>query len=170
MRLQGIGYGDPRRGVLGYYDLARDAREEILKTTGEKRVMWQQRLEDLGVRVVNALAEMGDLAGAARHLESLQTKQNDSDSIHLSRLALLYLRLGDVTAARRCIEPTKDAKGLRPPNGKLRPLLSMSEGRYEDAISEWIESQDRSKDEALAQNLAVCLLYAGRLEEVCPIH
>lgn len=168
VRLQGIGYGDPRRGILGYYDLARDAREEIIKSSGEKRDMWQQRLEDLGVRAGNALVEMGDLAGAARHLENLRSKQSNSDRAQLGRLTLLYLRLGDVTAARRCIEIREDAKGARLPDETLRPLLSMAEGMYEEAISEWAELQDRFKNEAMAQNLAVCLLYAGRLAEVCP--
>lgn len=162
VRLQGIGYGDTKRGILGYYDLARDAREEIMRTTGEERRMWRERLEDLGVRVGNALVEMGDFAGAARHLESLRRKHAKNERFLNKRLAMLYLRLGDVTAARRYIEVETDE------NSALRPLLSMSEGRYEDAVQEWEALRKNSKSDMITQNLAVCLLYTGRVEEVEP--
>lgn len=160
MRLQGIGYGDSKRGVSGYYDLARDAREQITKTVGDERYMWKERLEDLGVRVGNALMEMGDFSGAARHFESLRRRDGRDDMLLDGRLALLYLRLGDIVGARRYIEAVKDG------NVMLRPLLSMAEGRYEEAIGEWRELGTGSNSELVTQNLAVCLVYTGRLEEV----
>lgn len=160
VRLQGIGYGDSKRGVWGYYDLARDAREQIAKTVGDERRMWKERLEDLGVRVGNALMEMGDFAGAARHFESLRRRGGSDDGLLDGRLALLYLRLGDVAGARRYVEAVKDG------NEMLRPLLSMAEGRYEDAIAEWRELREGLDSEIVTQNLAVCLVYTGRLEEV----
>lgn len=160
VRLQGIGYGDTRRGISGYYDLARDAREEIVRTTGEDRQMWRERLEDLGVRVGNALVEMGDFGGAARHLESLRTNEGINNEMLNGRLAMLYLRLGDVTAARRYIETGTGGSSA------LQPLLSMAEGRYEDAVSEWRALREDSKSEMITQNLAVCLLYTGHAEEV----
>ena len=160
VRLQGIGYGDTRRGISGYYDLARDAREEIVRTTGEERRIWRDRLEDLGVMVGNALVEMGDLGGAARHLESLRSKHSKSDEMLNGRLAMLHLRLGDVVAARRYVELGTDG------NAALQPLLSMAEGRYEDAVNEWKALRKDSKSEMVTQNLAVCLLYTGHVEEV----
>lgn len=167
VRLQGIGYGDSKRGVLGYYDLAREARDQIGKTAGKECELWQHRLDDLGVRVGNALVEIGDLTGAARHFEGLQSKQDNRDVACQMRLALLYLRLGDVAAARRCLETKGNGSAMEPANAALLPLLSMAEGRYQDAISEWTDLQDQWNDEIVAQNLAVCMLYAGRLGEVC---
>lgn len=155
---------------MGYYDLARDARERVKGSIGKEREMWQHRLSDLGIRVGNALMEIGDLVGAARHFETLRSKQSDSDKPHLGKLAMLYLRLGDVTAARKCIEIRENTLAARLRDRILRPLLTMAEGRYEDAISEWRELQTHLKDELVTQNLAVCLLYAGRLEEVCETH
>lgn len=160
MRLQGIGYGDSKRGVSGYYDLARDAREQITKTEGDERRIWKERLEDLGVRVGNGLIEMGDFTGAARHFESLRRRDGRDDVLLDGRLALLYLRLGDVAGARRYVESVKGG------NAVLKPLLSMAEGRYEDAITEWSELRQSSDSELVTQNLAVCLVYTGRLEEV----
>lgn len=164
VRLQGIGYHDPRRAIAGYYDLARDARENITKTSVENRIVWKERLGDLGLRVGNALVEMGDVSGAIRHLKSLCTdkKTTENNEVWISRLALLYMRLGALTAANSCIEATTCTNH----EPILQPLLSMAEGRYEDAISEWRNLLASSSSTMATQNLAVCLLYVGRIEEV----
>ena len=153
---------------MGYYDLAREARVEVAKSAGEARQMWKGRLEDLGVRVGNALVEMGDLEGAGRHLESLQLARScaDGDEIRRERIALLYLRIGDVAAAKRFVG--EDGSGSTV--GVLQPLLRMAEGRYEDAVEGWKAlraAPSASNPEMATQNLAVCLLYTGRLDEVC---
>ncbi|KAI9714071.1 MAG: hypothetical protein M1812_006518 [Candelaria pacifica] len=171
VRLQGIGLGDRRRGVMGYYDLARDARTQAFKVEGEQRKVWEERLMDLGLRVGNALVEMGDLDSAARHLESLRvgvTKEEDEKM--KARLALLYLRIGDVAAARRCLaEENENATEVMPAtSGVLKALCSMAEGRYEHAVTEWQslrEGSQEKNEEMIVQNLAVCLLYAGRMSE-----
>ena len=129
VRLQGVGYGDVRRGVGGYYDLAREARAGVKKAAdpGEKQ-MWKERLKELGLCVANALIEMGDAGAAVRHLESLRPR-NRKDEVLEGRLALLYISVGNVDAARQCLSDTS-ASGLR-------PLLSMADGRYADAAEEW---------------------------------
>ena len=171
VRLQGIGLGDRRRGVMGYYDLAREARTEAFKAQGEERKLWEERLSDLGLRVGNALVEMGDLDSAARHLESLRVgvPVEERDKVK-ARLALLYLRIGDVTAARNCFAVKDDASEVEPgANGVLEALCSMAEGRYEHAVTEWRKLRQGTlmkNDEMVAQNLAVCLLYTGRMSEV----
>jgi hypothetical protein len=68
VRLQALGFGDPRRAVMSYYELAREARAQL----GEAKARhdhsaseaWTERLADLGVRVAGALVEMDDLGGA----------------------------------------------------------------------------------------------------------
>lgn len=153
MRLQGVGYGDGRRGVGGYYDLAREARAEVKKATNpEERETWKERLKQMGLYVANALIEMGDAEAAARHLESLRPG-NGKDEILEGRLALLYLNFGNVDAARQCLSDT---------NPSVRPLLSMADSRYADAAEQWkaLPSSDLA-----TQNLAVCLFYAGRVDE-----
>ncbi|RAL63851.1 hypothetical protein DID88_003494 [Monilinia fructigena] len=81
VRLQGMGLGDARRGVMGYYDLARDARSTLTKLKKRKVAgeevdaeirLWEGRLADLGIRVASALIEMEDLVGAGMHLKSLK--------------------------------------------------------------------------------------------------
>jgi trafficking protein particle complex subunit 12 len=168
VRLQGIGYGDPRRAISGYYDLARDARGEIRKASGEEYHMWKERLEDLGLRVGNALIEMGDLPGAIRHSKSLRV--NENHKVLMGRLAMLYIQLGDLAAAKRCIEVAEGANSGGIPCAALQPLLSMAEGRYEDAVNEWKVTLAHSNRILATHNLAVCLLYAGRMEEVCHLN
>lgn len=167
VRLQAIGYGEPRRAIPGYYDLARDAREEITKTSGEKRLFWKERLEDLGLRVGNALVEIGDLSGAIRHFKSLHMSNTAKNAEVLTgRLAMLYMRLGDLASAKNCIEAATGTDSGRILQAALQPLLSMAEGRYDDAINEWKDILANSESIMATQNLAVCLLYVGRIEEV----
>lgn len=167
VRLQSIGFGDPRRSIGGLYEIGLEARREIMKleTSAEDRAIWKTRLADLGIRCVNALVEMGDLDAARRSLENLGASASESEGTKL-RKALLFLRIGDLDAAERVLgdQNSKEA-------ALLRPLLSMSDGRYNDAVTEWRALQDdgqQANSALVAQNLAVCLLYAGKLDEVCP--
>ena len=151
VRLQGVGYGDGRRSVGGYYDLAGEARGEVKKAADPKeKQTWKERLKDLGLCVANALIEMNDTGAAVRHLESLRPR-NGKDEVLEGRLALLHLNLGNVDAARQCLLDTSALD--------LRPLLSMADGRYANAAEEWTPSSDLA-----TQNLAVCLVYTGKVD------
>lgn len=173
VRLQSIGFGDARRGIAGLYEIGLEARQEILRPgidDADKQV-WKERLADLGMRTVNALIEMGDLDAARRSLESLKGPGPESDTQKM-RKAFLNLRIGDITAARDALESTQSEEGI------LKPLLDMAEGRYEDAVAGWkslLEKSTSKEHEAmLSNNLAVCLLYTGKLNEVsllseCPL-
>jgi tetratricopeptide (TPR) repeat protein len=167
VRLQSIGFGDSRRSIGGLYELGMEARREVMKpgTDDATRNIWRERLADLGIRTVNALVEMGDLDAAERSLESLREPGPESDIAKL-RKALLFLRIGDVDAAERVFGDARDSKEA----ALLQPLLSMTDGRYNDAATEWRSLQEdstRTDGALIAQNLAVCLLYTGKLDEVC---
>lgn len=149
---------------MGYYDLAKDARLEITRTIGEERQTWKERLKDLGIRVGNALIETGDLAAAIRHFESLRGKDSGEDELLKNRIALLYLRLGDLSAARRYIPATPNSDSTSS-TALLPPLLSMAEARYDDAIREWRGLTHGANGDIATQNLAVCLLYTNHLDE-----
>lgn len=166
VRLQSIGFGDPRRSIGGLYEIGLEARREIMKreTEDKAREIWRERLADLGIRSVNALIEMDDLEAAKRSLETLQTSAPENGMMKL-RIALLFLRVGDVDAAAQVFGDSRESKE----GALLQPLLSMADGRYNDAVTEWRalqEDRQRTDDALVAQNLAVCLLYTGRLDEV----
>ena len=154
VRLLGVGHGDSRRSVGGYHDLAREARAELRKVaSSEEKQKWKERLKALALCVANALIEMGDAEAAVRHLKSLRPRTGN-DEILEGRLALLYINIGNVGAARQCLSDTSASD--------LRPLLSMADGRYADAVQQWKNSP--SSDLA-TQNLAVCLFYTGNVDE-----
>lgn len=108
------------------------------------------------------LIEMGDLDTARRSLDNLKGSNN---VVHNMRRALLFLKIGDLDAAKQITDEFSD-----PGAAMLKPLLKMTEGRYGDAVVEWralLESGPKRSDEVIvSQNLAVCLLYTGQLNEV----
>ncbi len=193
VRLQGIGFGDLRKGVMGYYDLVREARTGLTRLNSdgewnmehrvEERRMWQDRMQDLGIRVGGALVEMGDLEGAAVHLSTLATSlptasrlqeaaEDGADSRAAAfRLALLWLKIGDVDHARAIIKNASYQSGEE--EFVILALADMAEGKYQAASEVWrglTERVDRERkwtgEEMWRVNLGVCLLYCGRIGEV----
>lgn len=170
VRLQGVGFNDPRKIIMGYYDLARQARAEITKLKGKsgleeeiERKMWEERLSDLGIRVASALVEMEDLEGATHHLRKLSSSASPSSMQHLDlQRAILWLRIGNIEAARRCVSGDSDTANV------VAAISDMADGNYEEAVQAWQALCERYPENGMyRQNLAVCLLYAGRMDEVC---
>lgn len=172
VRLNGIGYGDPRKGVMGYYELAREARAELQKlaSTGENEMqrLWEERLKDLGARVGSALVEMGDLAGAAAHLQTLRGETLSQEVAF--RKALLWLKIGDVGQAKAVIASDAADKGEE--QYVIAALVKMADGEYREAADVWRGLLDRvDKDrkwdgeEMWKVNLGVSLLYSGQIGE-----
>ncbi|KAI0376270.1 hypothetical protein F5Y04DRAFT_214239 [Hypomontagnella monticulosa] len=174
VRLQAIGFGDPRRAVMSYYELAREARMQIAKAgkahEHSAAERWKARLVELGVKVGGALIEMDDLAGAAEHLATLEDngqkpfKLGGDGRLAMSR-ALLWLHLGDVEAARRCV---RDGKGGEAGEKIVDALADMADGEYASALEQWQTLKDEMEengvhDEMVGVNLAVCLLYTGNM-------
>lgn len=163
IRLQALGFGDWRRGIMAYYDLAREARLKIRRVP-EERYLWNSRLQDLGVRIASALIEMSDTEAGARFLESLPI--SDEPSIG-QRLALVYLSIGDTDQARRCLAGLEKSGHVH--DSSFMALCSMAEGDYAAASEQWVKFRDVEPKRASAlvtQNLAVCSIYTGKIQEV----
>ncbi|ROW16706.1 hypothetical protein VPNG_01534 [Cytospora leucostoma] len=161
VRLQALGFGDPRRAVMGYYELAREARSKIAGALAahdnSASEVWKERLVELGIKVAGALIEMDDLAGAKHHLAGLKNRADGKLSM---AKALLWLHLGDTTAARRCVQEGDSGERI------VAALCAIADGEYEAALGIWEELREElDGDEMVAVNLAVCLLYTGRMEE-----
>lgn len=161
VRLQALGFGDWRRAVMAYYDLAREARFESRRTKGAEQQQWVSRLHDVGVRVANALVDMGDLEGAARFLTSLPTAQSPRTR---QRLALVFLNAGDVPRARQQLA----LDGQEVQHHLVAALCDMVEGDYATALRdlEALQAQHSNLAPLIAQNTAACLVYMGRIQEV----
>jgi trafficking protein particle complex subunit 12 len=168
LRLQAIGFSDPRRGVSTLYDLGLECREHATLPfiTSEERDIWSARLSEIGIRVVNALIEMGDLDCAARTLATLKPSNPKNASTWKMRMILLYLKIGDLSGAEQLLQGSNvtDEK-----TRLLQPLFTFAEGQYEDAALAWERSLRSvvSDEEAalIKQNLAVAYLYSGQIEK-----
>ncbi|EEQ27869.1 hypothetical protein McanMca71_000361 [Microsporum canis] len=165
VRLQSIGFSDARRGISGLYELGLEARRHAIRPDVglEEKEMWKARLTDLGIRVVNALVEMGDLEAARRFLASMTPPAN-GDIRGLHQRALLHLRIGDIDSAKDLLSGMPSLS-----TSILDPLLKMAEGKFDDAVAGWndiLKTYSGTDDEVLIkQNLAVCLLYIGNLKQ-----
>ncbi|KAI0165990.1 hypothetical protein GGR57DRAFT_496270 [Xylariaceae sp. FL1272] len=108
---------------------------------------------------------MDDLEGAAAHLRSLLDDSTKTNS-HLNMCrALLWLHLGDIEAAKRGLRSHSEDTGENELNDRvLHALADMADGEYEAALEKWRLLQGEvDKDEMVSVNLAVCLLYTGKM-------
>ena len=172
LRLQAIGFSDARRGVSALYDLGLECREHIadLSATQEERRIWANRLEEIGIRVVNALIEMGDLDCARRTLMLLKPTNPGQGLRWKTDLILLNIRIGDLTVAKKLLTEHNDYQSV---NASLQPLLMLAEGHYEDAAEAWEHLLDNhpsvEESRLISQNLAVASLYSGHVEKTAEI-
>ena len=156
---------------MGYYELARECRESIIRATEEsEKMLWRRRLRDCGIRVANTLVEMGDLDGAGRHLGTLSKSGSETDSAEAREVlvmeTLVWLRVGDLASARRCLAHASQAASDALLDGTLAALVQLADSDYEAAASSFRALHDQFPEDAMVtQNLAVCLLYTGRIPD-----
>lgn len=166
LRLQSIGFSDPRRGVSTLYDTASECREHITSpaTTREQRKLWAARLQEVAVRVVNALIEIGDLDCAVRTLETMKPTRPEDAPTWEARMILLLVKLGDVTKAGQII---KDSNLRRTDRIALEALLAIARGQYQDAeaLLKPEPNIEPSLQALVKQNLAVAYLYNGEVQK-----
>jgi tetratricopeptide (TPR) repeat protein len=165
VRLAALGYGEWRKGIMGYYELARECRERILKAEEkDEEVLWRTRLRDCGIRVANVLVEMGDLESAGRHLGTL-SESSDSRELLLIEV-LVWLRVGDMRSARRCLSSATAIESDGLVDGTLDALVLLANSEYTAAAQAFQALHDKFPQDAMvAQNLAVCLLYTGHISQ-----
>ncbi|KAF1842107.1 uncharacterized protein K460DRAFT_370109 [Cucurbitaria berberidis CBS 394.84] len=171
VRLTALGYGEWRKGIMGYYELARECRESIIKSTfADDKNLWRRRLHECGIRVANVLVEMGDLEGAGRHLGTLSCSEETADTADARVILLMetfvWLRVGDIQAARRCLSRASHASADKLVDGTMDALIQLADSDYEAAASSFRALHESFPDDAMVmQNLAVCLLYTGRISD-----
>ena len=164
VRLQSITAADSgRRGVMSLYSLAGEVRSRMREADAvgneESKNLWSDRLSDIGLRVADTLVEMGELETATRHLDTLHGVDGDELAC---RKALLRLRVGDVGGAQASVDKMQD------PTRKisLEALLDIADGDISAAAEKWqSHSKGDNENVLFTSNLAVGLLYTGRLAE-----
>lgn len=171
VRLTALGYGEWRKGIMGYYELAKECRESIVRTTEEsEKTLWKKRLRDCGIRVANTLVEMGDLDGAGRHLGTLAKNDAEAELADARQVlimeTLVWLRVGDLASARQCLAQASETESEPLLDGALAALLQLADSDYDAAASSFRTLHEQFPEDAMvAQNLAVCLLYTGHISD-----
>jgi hypothetical protein len=118
----------------------------------------------VGIKIAGALIEMDDLSGAAYQLSTL--KDRGDGKVALSR-ALLWLHIGNADEARRVISRSESSAKVG--EKVVLALADMADGEFEAALDKWraINEDEEKGDEMVGMNMAVCLLYMGKMSEVC---
>ena len=166
LRLQSIGFSDPRRGVSALYDLGAECRDYLSSPSlsDESRHLWSQRMEEVNIRVINALIEMGDIDCARRTLDATRP-MTEGQTVWALRRVTLYLRMGLLEEARQLISSSRCTE---PERLILESLLAVAEDRLDSAIgllnSPGLEQQQNLLGLA-RQNLAVAYLYKGDIQK-----
>lgn len=162
VRLQSIGAADGgRRGIMALYALAGEVRANLRHAHENNDTAaiaaWSAQLQDLGLRVCDALVEMGELETATRHLDSLNGVTPDEMAY---RKALLRIRVGDITGAQKCAANLESDTRKK----EFDALLLISDGDYEGAVKSLQDMvEEYPSHELFAHNAAVSLLYTGHI-------
>lgn len=166
IRLQNIGFSDPRRGVTALYDLGLEAREQLASpyASAREREEWMKRLRSLSMHVVNALVELGDLDCAQKTLTQSKPRDHREEAQWVSRMVLMLVKLGQLEKAKSYIETLEvDDKN----RALLSSILATADGRVVDAAALLETATEEAADPELTalakQNLAVAYLYVGRI-------
>lgn len=163
VRLQSANAEDGgRRAIMSLYALTAEVRSHIrdARRSGNQQDVqtWSQRLRDLGLGVADTLVEMGELETASRHLDTLVDAGADDLAY---RRALLRLRVGDISGAKRNIDAIQHSPSQR---AALNALFEFTNGKASEAIASCQSHAGESTTDSLfASNMAVGLLYTGHI-------
>jgi trafficking protein particle complex subunit 12 len=167
LRLQSIGFSDPRRGVSSLYDLGAECREHLQSPglSNDERTLWTARLQEVGFRVINALIEMGDLDCARRAMNTTKPEGNNETSLWNVRKVILCLRMGLLKEAQRVVAGSVSSESEK---AILESLIAIADERFDEAAS--LLRQPEVEEHALLaglakQNLAVVYLYQGNIQQ-----
>ncbi len=143
---------------MALYVLAGEARAHLKQALTDEDVsghdLWSERLRDLGLRVADALVEMGELETAERHLDSLTGL--DLDDVTYQK-AMLRIQVGDISGAEHYLDKLESGNK----KATLEILLKIADGQ--EATSSWQDLKRHPDDGIMANNLAVSSLYAGNI-------
>ncbi|KAI1615327.1 hypothetical protein EDD36DRAFT_186117 [Exophiala viscosa] len=167
LRLQSIGFSDPRRGVTSLYDVAFECRRHLSasSTSSDERKAWSERLHEVSIRVVNALIEMGDFDCALRTLESMKQIGHVNQALWTTRMVLLLLKMGDLAHAHTLAGSSRLSAQEK---SAINSVIAIGEGDYDEtakALSDCEANVDPAVRALVRQNLAVANLYKGEVRK-----
>ncbi|KAG0062457.1 hypothetical protein BGZ89_010643 [Linnemannia elongata] len=180
-RLQGY-LGDTYEAIDQLYDLImRSKKFEAICQVNDDLLgikQWQDIAGQLHLMVLNYLVELKDYPAATKHARDL-SKKYPLDVNFQSGLGRLYLQLGDLVRAEEVfkeVETMVKSHRSEAEQAHFRLQLTMNQALLAVTQGQWLSAK-AAFEEVLAQepenlaatnNLAVCELYAGQLNEAIP--
>jgi len=145
-------------------------------TVKESLQCWQERECQVLYALVNCCMSAQDYESALRCLSMLMKVEKEEKRASLySAYGRVYLQLGSIDKADKYMKKASEHRNLNDPHDKVEHLIDsaavhIGQGDYGSAVSCY-EAADKlcqpgSKQERLVKNnLAVCLLYLGKLKD-----
>ncbi|KAF9129995.1 hypothetical protein BGX30_013685 [Mortierella sp. GBA39] len=174
--------GDTYEAIDQLYELImRSKKFEAICQVSDDLVgmkQWQDIAGQLHLMVLNYLVELKDYPAATKHARDLSRKY-PRDVNFQSGLGRLYLQLGDLVRAEEVfkeVETMVKSHRSEAEQAHFRLQLTMNQALLAVTQGQWMSAK-AAFEEVLAQepenlaatnNLAVCELYAGQLNEAIP--
>ncbi|KAL0861357.1 hypothetical protein ABMA27_008908 [Loxostege sticticalis] len=139
--------------------------------------LWTGRETRVLHSIVNCAISLKDYRLAGKILTNLQTQATTPGQKRAisSALCRLWLLAGHVRAARAQLDIAREARHHICPTPDVREyvdlgLIDISNGKYQDAYNNFVKAADQEPTNIMvANNIAVCLLYMGRLKEAIAV-
>lgn len=145
----------------------------VAKFNGEEKIdaihLWKARKSRTMISIVNCALSIKNYILATEVLEQLfdsnEWKKGQSETI-ISAIGRIYLCLGDVSAAEKKFPPkVENPKAENIKDLVDRGLISVSQNAFQEALSFFEKAAELDPSNImLLNNIAVCLLYTGKLE------
>lgn len=133
--------------------------------------IWRKREQRVLFSILNCVLSQKDYILAVSIVNILLEKCKESAPQLLSALGRIYLQLGDVKYAQDCFNKAATISCEKSQQYLVeecinKALLAIAHNNSEEAYKHYHQAYTLSPDNAmLANNMAVCLLYMGRLKE-----
>ncbi|XP_068624939.1 trafficking protein particle complex subunit 12 [Battus philenor] len=139
--------------------------------------LWSGRKTRVLHSIVNCAIALKDYRLASKILVSLQKKAHSPTQKRAlsSALCRMWLLAGHVKAAMLHLEDAKETRHLLCPTPDVREyvdlgLIDIAHGKYQEAYNNFVRAAEQEPTNIMvANNLAVCLLYMGRLKEAIAV-
>lgn len=133
--------------------------------------IWRKREQRVLYAILNCVLSQRDYILAVSILNILLEKSKENSPQLLSALGRIYLQLGDANYAQECFSKAatiscEKSQQLHVEENINKALLAIAHNNCEEAYKHYQQAYTLSPNNAmLANNMAVCLLYMGRLKE-----
>lgn len=145
------------------------------KTSSEcSATCWRNRERQVLYSLVNCCIVHQDYESAVKCLDMLQEKEEeDKQAALFAAYGRLYLQLGNLIKADQYFSKASAARPKDSVDGQVDGLvdsafLAIGQGQFQIALERFLEAEALAKGKqakAIGNNIAVCLLYVGRLKE-----